>query len=275
MPPSTSWPRHGIERNRSGQEHQVADLERGRIRTDGLRRAGCGDELFARITAACDLARADAARADLDALAGAVDDGADRLQVRLEAAGTHVVGVGHRRPTTGPLPQISHLIAITRTPQIPGNIEFYHGNTMSGFSAVAASPAEGRCWKTRPTSSRYDVSPSGMWPPSCFAPRSMARSTIATSRSAREPPFLVTSSMHWTHRAAQALGHDGCSGFLEDHALARRLERSGQRSAGERDVGIDQAGEALGLVGEHHRLQEKEQLQLLLARAGRRSPSTR
>src|SRR5688572_6923011 len=34
-----------------------------------------------------DLARTDAAGADLDALAGAVDDGANRLEVRLEAAG--------------------------------------------------------------------------------------------------------------------------------------------------------------------------------------------
>src|SRR6478735_8732049 len=42
-----------------------------------------------------DLVRADAARADFDALGAAANDGANHLKVGLEATGAHVVRVGH------------------------------------------------------------------------------------------------------------------------------------------------------------------------------------
>src|SRR5688500_13038611 len=42
-----------------------------------------------------DLAAAQTARADAHPLGGAVDQRTDRLQVRLETPGSHIVGVGH------------------------------------------------------------------------------------------------------------------------------------------------------------------------------------
>src|SRR3954447_13635537 len=50
-----------------------------------------------------DLARPEAARADADPAHAAVDQRSHRLQVRLEPAGAHVVGVAHRPADDRPL----------------------------------------------------------------------------------------------------------------------------------------------------------------------------
>ena len=46
--------------------------------------------------------------------------------------------------------------------------------------------------------------------------------------------------------------------------LLARFERSRERAGRERDIGVGEPGEPFGFVGENHRLQQKEELQLLL-----------
>src|SRR5215213_9774517 len=109
-----------------------------------------------------DFVRTDAARADLHALGGAVHHGLDHLQVRLEAAGTHVVGVGHTAANHRSLVADFTSHCHCENSSVLGNREFYHGRTIRGFSTLpdrSDTPVMsdragcGRCWKTRPTSS--------------------------------------------------------------------------------------------------------------------------
>ena len=94
----------------------------------------------------------------------------------------------------------------------------------------------------------------------------MPRSTNATSLSARDPPPLVTSSMTGFQRAPQSFRHHGAGGLLEDEpllAVSRELASAPAASATSRPS-TRRSEIPFRLVGEHHRLQEEEQLQLLL-----------
>src|SRR5687768_1213805 len=80
------------------------------------------------------LVGAEAARADLDALTRAVHHGSYRLQVGLEAAGTHVMSVGHTATDYRTLAANFTSHSHDGNSSVPGNREFYHGNTMRGLA---------------------------------------------------------------------------------------------------------------------------------------------
>ena len=118
MSPSTMAP-VAVQRNLPREEQELAGAERRRIRADGRGAVRRGHRLTPAVAVGHrsggldDLVRADAAGADADALGGAVHDRPDA------SAGSARTGAGPTlwawdtvRPTTGPLSQISHRLAI-------------------------------------------------------------------------------------------------------------------------------------------------------------------
>src|SRR6478735_4252359 len=114
-----------------------------------------------------DLVRTDAARADLDALGAATDDGANHLKVGLEAAGAHVVRVGdaaaHHRTFTADFTLHCHCRKLLETGKQKILSRFRRaGNSLAVFATYGMTINDlsagrgvcGRCWNTRPTRSR-------------------------------------------------------------------------------------------------------------------------
>ena len=135
------------------------------------------------------------------------------------------------------------------------------GITISGFSGGSrlAAAAETRASRGRDTPCRRP----GCDPPHAVAPRSIARRTIATSRSAREPPPLVTSSITGfiARRSPSATSDDVASSKMTP--LPAGLKSVRERAGCERNIAVDETREPFRLVGEDHRLHQKKELELL------------
>ena len=230
-----------------------------------------------------DLARAQAARADADALDAAVDHRPHRLQVRLEPARAHVVGVADAAPDDRPFPQISQRLAmmhftlptVLTSARLSGCLDKHRSIAWDqgrigcqktvlrhpasrdnpGPSVFGGGPIRRDCgpgFSTRRTSSRNPWRSLPSIGPTRRAASAMPLSAFAASRSSGDLgpcSSATTSSNARRSSACQLLRGQGLRRRLVDDATRGRLERPRHAVGGLRDVGVHERTQRVGSDG--------------------------